>query len=252
MARTSRHSPIKRLLHEVPRGTPLSTKELTAHGVEPKLASYYAKVGWLVRVGHGVYSLPGDEISALGATRVLARQVEGLHVGGKSALALHGVRHNLTTRPTMVLWADHRFALPGWFTTRFPSRAVFARLFDSLDAKFARRTLSTPPGVAEPVAVSTPERAALELLYEVGTHESLDEARSVFEGLTNIRLDVTGRLLAACTSVKAVRLFLTWSRETGLLDVDALRRRYDLRVGSDSRWVNRMPDGRLLFLKPYG
>lgn len=252
MSRTSRHSPIKRLLREVPRGTPLDTSELAAHGVEPKLASYYAKAGWLVRVGHGVYALPGDEISALGATRVLARQVEGLHVGGKSALALHGIRHNLATRPTLVLWADLRFALPGWFTKRFPSRALFAHLFDSLDAKLARRTMRTPLGVAEPVAVSSPERAVLEMLYEVGTNESFDEARNVFDGLSNIRLDVSGRLLSACTSVKAVRLFLTWSRETDLLDVDSLREHYDLRVGSDSRWVNRLPDGRLLFLKPYG
>ena len=32
----------------------------------------------------------------------------------------------------------------------------------------------------------------------------------------------------------------------------ALRARFDLRVGSSSRWVSRMADGRLLQLKPYG
>jgi hypothetical protein len=59
-------------------------------------------------------------------------------------------------------------------------------------------------------------------------------------------------LLASCTSVKTVRLFLTWTRESGLLDVDDLRARYPLRTGSDKRWMSRMPDGTLLTLKPHG
>lgn len=252
MERTSRPSPIRQLLHGVSRGTPLDLADLAEHGVDAKAASFYARKGWLVRVGHGVYALPGDEVTALGAARLLQRRVEGLHVGGKSALALHGVRHNLAMRETLVLWSDHRFSLPKWFATRFPARAVFAALFDALEPDLARKTLSTPPGVLDGLHVSTPERAALEMLYEVGTHESLDEARGVFEGLRNLRTEVVGTLLSACTSVKAVRLFLTWSRETGLVDVDALRERFDLRVGSSSRWVNRLPDGTLLLLKPYG
>lgn len=252
MERTSRPSPIRQLLHGVSRGTPLDLADLAEHGVDAKAASFYARKGWLVRVGHGVYALPGDEVTALGAARLLQRRVEGLHVGGKSGLALHGVRHNLAMRETLVLWSDHRFSLPKWFATRFPARAVFAALFDALEPDLARKTISTPPGVLDGLHVSTPERAALEMLYEVGTHESLDEARGVFEGLRNLRTEVVGTLLAACTSVKAVRLFLTWSRETGLVDVDALRERFDLRVGSSSRWVNRLPDGTLLLLKPYG
>lgn len=252
MERTSRPSPIRQLLHGVSRGTPLDLADLAEHGVDAKAASFYARKGWLVRVGQGVYALPGDEVTALGAARLLQRRVEGLHVGGKSGLALHGVRHNLAMRETLVLWSDHRFSLPKWFATRFPARAVFAALFDALEPDLARKTLSTPPGVLDGLHVSTPERAALEMLYEVGTHESLDEARGVFEGLRNLRTEVVGTLLAACTSVKAVRLFLTWSRETGLVDVDALRERFDLRVGSSSRWVNRLPDGTLLLLKPYG
>ena len=51
-------------------------------------------------------------------------------IAAKSALALQGVRHNLATREQWVLWGDVRFALPEWFTTRFPARYVSARLFD--------------------------------------------------------------------------------------------------------------------------
>ena len=52
--------------------------------------------------------------------------------------------------------------------------------------------------------------------------------------------------------VKAVRLFLTWARETSLLDVDDLLQQYPVRTGSDKRWMSRLDDGTLLSLKPYG
>lgn len=82
-----------------------------------------------------------------------------------------------------------------------------------------------------------PERAVLELLYEVGTHQGLEEARNLFDGLRNLRKDVLGELLQSCTSIKAVRLFLAWARETGVVDVEALQRQYTLPVGSDRRWT---------------
>lgn len=252
MARSSNQNPIKRLLHKVPRGTPLSIADLAQHGVDAKLASFYARSGWLVKVGHGVYALPGDEVSALSAVRLLQAQVDGLHIGGKSALELHGIRHNLKVRDSLVLWTNRRFGIPRWFAERFPSRSVHAKLFDTTAPELPSATISTPPGVLEGVHTSTPERAALEMLYEVGVHESVEEARHIFEGLSGLRSDVVGGLLASCTSVKAVRLFLKWSREMGTVDVDALRGRFNLRVGSESRWLNRMPDGTLLILKPYG
>jgi hypothetical protein len=221
--------------------------------VSPQLAAQYAKTGWLVRLGQGAYAFPGDEIAAHGSVKFLQHRVPGLHIGGKSALALQGVRHNLGDRAMLVLWGDDRFALPPWFTARFPAHYVAARLFDwPADRSLEDLTLTTPPGVADGLRVSTPERAVLEMLYEVGTHQGLEEARSVFDGLRNVRKDVTGQLLACCTSVKAVRLFLMWSRETGLLDVEMLQREYSPRVGSGARWMRRLDDGTLLSLKPLG
>ena len=102
------------------------------------------------------------------------------------------------------------------------------------------------------VAVSTPERALLELLYDVGTHEDIEEAHNLFEGIRNLRVDQMGRLLGCCTSVKTVRLFLTWARETELMNVDALTQRYPLPVGSGKRWMTKLKDGTLLTLKPHG
>src|SRR3546814_3139572 len=81
-------------------------------------------------------------------------------------------------------------------------------------------------------------RAILELLYEAGVKQSLEEARNIFDGLRSPRKDLLGQLLSCCTSVKAVRLFLTWARETSLVDVDALLERYPVRTDRKSTRLN--------------
>jgi hypothetical protein len=252
MDTTPRHLLIKKLQTSLPRGMPFDLAALEAIGVSAQLAAYYAETGWLDRLGQGVYAFAGDTLTAHGAVKLLQTRVSGLHVGGKSALALQGVRHNLARQETLVLWGDTRFALPLWFRSRFPSRYVAAQLFGTLEIRQVAQSLTTPPGVSDGLCVSVPERAVLELLYDVGTHQGLEEARNLFDGVRNLRKDVLGGLLQSCTSVKTVRLFLTWARETSLIDVEALRRDYALPVGSEKRWIGRMKDGQLLSLQPYG
>ena len=252
MSGNTRHQVLKRLQAELPRGAPFDLAMLESFGVSPQLAARYAESGWLVRLAHGVYAFPNDDFDVNGALRFLQEKVAGLHVGGKSALAQQGVRHNLATRDTLVLWGDARFVLPSWFTTRFPARYVNARLFDWPDETLAGKTLHTPPGQATGLRLAVPERAVLELLYETGTRQSLEETRNLFDGLRSPRKDVLGRLLSCCTSVKTVRLFLTWARETGVVDVDALLEQYPVRAGSNKRWMSRLDDGTLLSLNPHG
>lgn len=252
MDESIRYQIIKRLLTELPRGAPFDLAVLESHDVSPQLAARYVQSGWLVRLAQGVYAFPNDDFDVSGALRFLQGRVAGLHVGGKSALALQGVRHNLAARETLVLWGDVRFALPAWFTKRFPARYVSARLFDWPNELLAGKTLHTPPGQGAGLQVAVPERAVLELLYDAGRREGLEEARNLFDGLRSPRKDVLGRLLACCTSVKAVRLFLTWARETGVVDVDALLAQYAVRTGSNKRWMSRLDDGTLLSLNPHG
>lgn len=226
---------------------------LDAAGISAKQAARYVESGWLLRLSRGVYAFPGDELAPHAMVKLLQQCAAGLHVAGRSALALQGVKHNLSTRNAMVLWGDVRFALPGWFTSRQPARYVNARLFDWPDHHLADSTLMTPPGVTPGLCVSAPERAILEMLYDVGTNQGLEEARNIFEGLRNVRRETMGRLLGCCRNVKAVRLFLTWARETSLLDIDQLLHEFPVRAGSPAqRWVTRLPDGTLLSLKPHG
>lgn len=216
--------------------------------MSPQLAARYAEGGWLVRLAQGVYAFPNDDFGLYGAVQFLQQRVSGLHIGGKSALAVQSVRHNLGSGDMLVLWGDVRFALPAWFTTLFPARYVHAHLFDFTDTNLSARTLVTPPGLPEGLAVAVPERAMLELMYDAGIKQSLEEARNLFDGLRSPRKELLGQLLSCCTSVKAVRLFLTWARETSLVDVDALLEQHPVRTGSDKRWMS----GTLLSLKPHG
>lgn len=248
----SRYQIIKRLQADLPRGAPFDLVTLARFGVSPQLAARYVESGWLVRLAQGVYAFPNDSFGVHGALLFLQTHVPGLHVGGKSALALQGVRHNLGSRDALVLWGDVRFTLPTWFTERFPARYVNARLFDWLDTTLADKTLVTPPGLPERLRVAAAERAVLELLYEAGIKQSLEEARNLFDGLRSPRKDLLGQLLSCCTSVKTVRLFLTWARETGVVDVDDLLARHPMRTGSDKRWMSRLADGTLLSLNPHG
>ncbi|MEH6499604.1 MAG: type IV toxin-antitoxin system AbiEi family antitoxin domain-containing protein [Pseudoalteromonas distincta] len=243
---------IKRLQAELPRGAPFDLAMLNSFGVSPKLAAYYVQSGWLVRLAHGVYAFPNDEFEVSGALLFLQKRIAGLHIGGRSALALQGVRHNLLHRDTLVLWGEARFALPVWFSSRFPARYVSAQLFEWLDDTLPSKTLHIPPGKPNGMLMAVPERAVLEMLYEAGTKQSLEEARNLFDGLRSPRKDLLGQLLSCCTSVKAVRLFLTWARETGVVDVDMLLKQYPIRSGSNKRWMSRLDNGTLLSLKPHG
>lgn len=219
---------------------------LEAQGVSAFLAAKYARSGWLKRLAQGVYAFAGDTLNREQCLLFLQGQISGLHVAGKTALAWQGVRHNLSPQEHLMLWGDDKRAkLPLWFVDQFPASYRFTTLFSS---KATTSGIGTPPGLLKEVHVSVPERAVLEMLYEVGKSQDMEEARNLFEGLRGLRIEVMGELLSQCRSVKTVRLFLLWARETEVLNVSALREKYSLPVGSSSRWMGRMADGTLLSL----
>ncbi len=74
-------------------GTPLTSENLAALGVSADLAVHYARAGWLTRLARGVYRRPKDTLDLHACLILLQRSIEGLHVGGKSALDWYGARH---------------------------------------------------------------------------------------------------------------------------------------------------------------
>lgn len=231
--------------HWVP-GTPLTSEGLAALGISADLAVHYARAGWLTRLARGVYGRPNDTLELHACLLLVQHNVDGLHVGGKSALDWYGVRHYLSHRPVLQLYGWTTTRLPDWFNERFPAEYHRKRLFDEPPAD----PLHAGPFEKRSGAprVSTPERALLEVLSEVGVRQPLQEARELAESAYSLRADVLRELLQRCTSVKTVRLCLQLGRELALPWATKLDPA-QLPTGSDRAWVSRSGDG-LLVLKP--
>ena len=247
MALSVRHKSIKTLQGAFPRGTPFESSELRKVGVSSALAHHYLKSDWLARLGRGVFMFPHDTLRREDSLKFLSRHVEGFHVGGKTALAWRGIRHNLPAREPISLWGEGRTVLPPWFTERFPARYTVRSLFSpALPKGFGLRPLpETPDGVL----VSEPERALLEMLSEVGVQQGIEEARNIMEGIRTLRIDTLSKLLKHCQRVKVWMLCVGWAEELNLPWAAALRKAAGTQRGQ-SRWTARLKNGTVLNIKP--
>ena len=236
---------INRLLRSVRHDQPLSLETLAKHKVSAALAAHYSRTGWLTRLGPGVYAFPGGRLDRDQCLLFLQGRTDGLHVGGKTALAWQGVTHYLSTVETLTLWGAEKATLPSWFISQFPSSY---RSWALLNSKVAGRGLFTPPELTPRVKVSARERALLELLRDIRSEVDLEEARHLFFATKGMRVKIAGELLAGCTNVRTVRLFLMWGHDADNIDVEQLRARYILPTGSSSRWIGKLADGTKLVL----
>ncbi len=245
MATTHRDKLNKLYTHLAP-GTPLTSENLAALGISADLAVHYVRAGWLTRLARGVYCRPNDPPPLYPSVALLQQAFEGLHVGGKSALDWHGIRHYVSQRPILHLYGWKAGRLPEWFTQRFPADYHRKRLFEERpDAPLHVQPFENRKGGP---LVSAPERALLEVLSEVGVRQPLQEARELVESSYSLRADVLRELLMRCTSVKTVRLCLQLGRELSQRWVDKLDPS-QLPKGSNRPWVSHSSDG-LLVLKP--
>lgn len=219
---------------------------MSEHGLTSKHAARLAKEGWLERLGHGTYCLTGDTMDRDASLAWLAPTVPGLHVAGKTALNWRGVRHNLAYRETLILWGDKPAKLPGWFVARFPSHYQATHLFDaSMSLELGVAPL--PAGRVD-VPVSTPERALLELLSDVGKRQPLEEAKHLVEGARSLRLPVLEKLLSHLTRIKVVRLAYAVADELDL-PWKSIARQHSERLGGGVRWVSMGRTGERLDLR---
>jgi hypothetical protein len=219
--------------------------DLAALGISADLAGYYVRAGWLLRLGRGVYTRPGTPLDLHASLALLERQLDGLHVGGKTALDWWGVRQYVVQESVLQLYGWSVGRLPEWFSSRFPSEYRRKRLFREEPATLLH--VAPLEGRNGAPRVSSPERALLEMLSEVGVRQPLQEARELVEGSYSLRADVLGDLLLHCSSVKTVRLCLQLAREVSIPWVAKLDAR-SLPTGSARPWVSRTVEG-LLVLK---
>ena len=243
----TRRSQMKQLQVNAPRGAPLDSQMLERYGVSMALAYEYVKSGWLDKLGRGVFMFAGDQLTKDASLQYLETKIPGIHVAAKSALALHGFQQNIAFLDTTILWGSKRATLPEWFQERFPARYSNSPLFDpDLPTNFGLAPMPESPSSS---LVSTPERALLEMLSEVGVHQEMEEARAIMEGIRQLRSRHLQKLLLHCRMVKAVRLCVGWATELELPWAIHAHEAVADHMGT-SRWVARFKSGRTLIINP--
>lgn len=210
-------SKINQLLKKWPISAVAVLPWLQQQGAYQQLIYEYEKTDWVRRIGRGAYVRAGDKVEWTGGLYALQEHLHlPVHAGGKTALSMQGYAHFLPMGKgtTVVLFGPPKVKLPQWFTQyrwggkiRYTTTNLFTSKGDQglthKDMRFY------------PVTLSTPERAMMEVLYDVPNRESFEEAKLLMEGLTTLRPRLVQTLLEACTSVKVKRLFMVLAERCG-------------------------------------
>ncbi|WDI31941.1 type IV toxin-antitoxin system AbiEi family antitoxin domain-containing protein [Hyphococcus flavus] len=219
-----RQERLKPLLDDLPPGYVADAAWLTARGINRKSILQYEQRGWLEKLVRGVYRRPDTHrnVSADGDWRRLVLSLQRVmeyevHVGGRTALSLHGFEHYLSLgaeAPRVYLYGD----VPSWLArlpnaSRFETRtlSLFGGSKTGVDGVDIEKQSSPPQRRLNNLVVSTPERAILEMLNELPAHESFHNVDAIFDGLANLRPRLLEALLKECRSVKAKRLFFVFA-----------------------------------------
>jgi len=209
-------SKINRLISQWPRGTPATASYLNKEGFSHDLLTKYKKSGWIQSFGRGAYILNGDKVEWPGAFYALQTQLGlNVHPGGKTALELKGYSHYFPSgKRKIFLYGTQGLVLPTWFKgLRLGVDIVMTRtnLFpeDSHEglSEFKERYFS--------IRISSPERAAMEMLHLVPGKVGFDEAFLIMENLATLRSEMVQRLLVKCRSIKVKRLFMFMAEKHG-------------------------------------
>ncbi len=198
---------INKLLKDWPMGTVYLSSWLANNGISSQLLNRYKKSRWLESIGTGAVIRSGDDVDYHGGIYALQTQAKlSVHVGGRTALALHGRAHYIDMAAgRAVLFGAKKESLPTWFKQKNWDASVeyYTTSFLPADTGLVdleRKNFS--------VKVSSPARAILECLYLAPKHQELFECYELMEGLNNLRPKSVQELLENCSSIKVKRLFL--------------------------------------------
>jgi hypothetical protein len=225
-----RNKKLNWLEHHLPEGLLVDARWLTRHGYSTSLRSQYVAAGWLKQPARGVYCRPRGSLSWQQVVISLQTLLEyPVLVGGRTALDAQGYAHYLTHDLKEVHLYGSK-APPQWLY-KLPLGARFfyhneRKLFRSaLPMKGLPHLEGPKDGRAKsenahdswmiqtwgqwdwPLALSTPERAVLELLDELPGRESFHQVDMLMQGMTNLSPRRLQKLLDDCKNVKVKRLF---------------------------------------------
>jgi hypothetical protein len=209
---------LNELLKNWPPGAVYTSSWLVKHGVSRDLLNKYRESDWVVAIGHGAVARSGDKVNWGGGIWAIQNQLGmKIHVGGKTALEMHGYAHfvPLGKGYLVYLFGPLNQKLPGWFKRylwEVKPRHVMTNLFGESDGLgLTRKNLGTYS-----VTLSTPERAIMEALHLVPHEASFEGAKQLMEGLATLRPTLVQNLLERCHSLKVRRLFMYFAEKSNL------------------------------------
>lgn len=200
-------------LHQVaPEGLVVTRKQLLQAGLTGAALDRYVKSGWLHVVGRGAY-LRGPEHALARPLRwqqlAISLQRAGLpvHVGGATALAMHGLYEPDPESPVLDLFGKVR--MPAWSTQARLRERVRLQRFLLLSPKLRAGIVPVQWGPWDWVMwIASPERALMEaaaLVPDTHTFKELDAAFAVARELDAVQLNA---LLGWSRHVQVNRLLL--------------------------------------------
>jgi hypothetical protein len=211
---TRKPTKINQLISTWNRGTVYTQFYLSSIGYNHDLVKGYKRSGWLQTIGTGAYVLPNDRVDIFGGLFALQRQLHlSVHIGSRTALELKGYAHYARTNATtLFILSKAGCQLPKWFMNHdwgvnfyFKTTNLISQEIENSLTKYEHKDFE--------IKISSPERAALEMLYLVPKNQGFDEASHIMENLTTLRPELVQKLLESCNSIKAKRLFLYLSEK---------------------------------------
>ncbi len=205
-----RGTKLQHLMSSFPRGLVLTSRFLAANGFNNRLVSCYKHSHWLDSLGDGAYRRRGEGVDWKGALAALQMQLQlPVHCGARTALVLQGFGHYVEFDAHAVyLFGPPGLKLPRWFERRDWSVPIVYKMTRLFPSGISESLVEVPVGEYS-IRVSSPERAAMEMLYHVPAKQGFDEAERIMESLLTLRAPLVQELLEVCTSVKVKRLFLS-------------------------------------------
>ncbi len=220
---TKNRTKINKLVSDWPKGTVYTASHLKKLGYNYDLIRFYKKSHWIVPVGNGAYRLFNDTVEWYGGIYALQTQLGlSIHVGGKTALEIRGMSHYLSEKINRCFLYGHRgIKLPQWFKhynwntkIHFVTTNLFPKSLPDSFSNYPHRDFN--------IRISSPERAAMEMLYHIPEEQGFDEAQKIMENLFTLRPAIVQKLLENCKSIKVKRLFMYMAEKHTLPWVDDL------------------------------
>lgn len=202
------------LLHQVaPEGLAVTRKQLLAAGLSGAALDRYVKSGWLHLIGRGAY-LRGPDKALARPLRwqqlAISLQRAGLplHVGGPTALTIHGYPDAAAAeRPTIHLFGKAR--MPAWAAQVKLRETVAVRRFELLPPRVRAGIVPIQWGPWDwSLWISAPERALLETMALLPDTYDFTAADLMFAAAGNLDATALNALLGWSRHVQVNRLFL--------------------------------------------